>query len=161
MVLSVVTANADDSFDLRTADINCYKENEFSENMFVLVNASLTTKIRKVRIGVVAIRLHNPVTNQSTCVYAFQDGGSQLTLLRKSIAEEIGLHGTPRLQKCCGMHTTADVLMESMDLNICGIEEPETFNIKKVNVTEIVPEMPHSLPSALNLNDHENFKDLP
>ena len=102
-------------------------------------NASLTTKIRKVRLGIVAIRSHNPVTNQSTCVYAFQDGGSQLTLLRKSVAEEIGLHGTPRLQKCRGMHTTADVLMESVDLNICGIEEPDTFNIMRVNITEIVP----------------------
>ena len=90
--------------------------------------------MRKVRLGVVAVRLHNPVTNQSTCVYAFQDGGSQLTLLRKSVADEIRLHGMPRLQKCGGMHTTANILMESVDLSTCGIEEPKNLKSKALTL---------------------------
>ena len=130
--------------------LNCYENVEFRENTFIPKNASLTKKTRKVRLGVVAVQLHNPVTNQSTCVYAFQDGGSQLTLLRKSVANEIGLHGTPHLQSCRGMHSTANLLMESVNLRIRGIQEPETFEIKDVRLTEVVPELPHSLPNAFN-----------
>ena len=65
-----------------------------SEN-FPLSSYGLSTHNghKHVRLGIVAVQIHNPITGQSTNVYAFQDSGLQLTLLRKSVAEEIGLHG--------------------------------------------------------------------
>ena len=75
-------------------------------------------------------------------------------LLRKSVGNKIGLYGTPRLQSCCGMHSTANLLMESVNLRICGIQEPETFEINDVRLTDIVPELPHSLPSAFDFEGH-------
>ena len=50
-------------------------------------------KSHKVRLGVVAVQIQNPDNNKTACIYAFQDTRSQLTLLRKSVVEEIGLKG--------------------------------------------------------------------
>ena len=51
--------------------------------------------------------------------------------------------------------------MESVNLRIRGIQEPETFEIKDERLTDIVPELPHSLPSAFSFESHETFNDLP
>ena len=59
------------------------------------------------------------------------------------------------------MHTTANILMESADLHICGIQESDTFELNDVKITNVVPELPHSLPSTLDFEKYENFSDLP
>ena len=78
-------------------------------------------KSRKVWLGVVTVQIQNSVTNQSTCVYAFQDGGSQLTLLRRSVAKAIGLHDMPIIQSCRGMNSTVKRSMKIVNSHICGL----------------------------------------
>ena len=51
--------------------------------------------------------------------------------------------------------------MESSDLRIRRMHEAEAFDITDVKITNIVPELPHSLPSTLNFEEYENFRDLP
>ena len=125
-----------------------------------LCGLSANMRRKNVRLGVVAVQIRNPMTNQSIYVYAFQDGRSQLTLLRKSVANEIGLHGMPHIQPCLGMHAMANILMESVDLQIRGIHETEAFDITDVKITDIVPELQHSLPGTLRFEEYENFCDL-
>ena len=50
------------------------------------------------------------------------------------------------------MHSTANILMDgwSVDLRIRGIQESETFEINDVRITNVVSELPHSLPDTLN-----------
>ena len=86
------------------------------------------------------------MTNQSTYVYALEDGGSQLTFLRKSVANEICLHGMPHLQPCRGMHATANILMESAGLRIREIHESETFDLTDMKITNFVHELPLPYP---------------
>ena len=113
-------------------------------------------KSRKVRLGVVAVQIQNPVNNQSTCIYAFQDAGSQLTLLRRSVAKEIGLHGVPIIQSCCGMNSMVERSMEIVNIRIRRLKEPETFEIQDVKLTDVVPELYHSLPNEFNLYSYDN-----
>ena len=113
-----------------------------------------------MRLDVVAVQICNPITNQSTNVYVFQDSGSQLTLLRKSAAEETGLHGIPHIQSSRGMHAMANILLKSADIQIHGIHVTEAFDITDVKIADTVPELQHSLPGTLGLEEHENFCDL-
>ena len=57
-----------------------------------------------MRLGVLAVEICNPDTGEKKSIYAFQNTGSQMTLLRKSTMEEIGLHGTQYIQSCCRMN---------------------------------------------------------
>ena len=118
---------------------------------------SVHNKHKHVRLGIVIVQICNPITGQSTNIYTFQDSGSQLTLLRKSVAEEIGLHGTPHIQSCQGMHATTSILVESADIQIRGIHETDAFNMTDVEITETVPELEHSLLGTLGFEEHENF----
>ena len=65
-------------------------EIQFCENNILPKTGYTLAKGRKMRLGVVAVEIQNPVNNQSTCVYAFQDANSQVTLLRRTVVEEIG-----------------------------------------------------------------------
>ena len=69
-------------------------------------------KSGKVRLGVVAVQIQNPANDKTACIYAFQDTGLQLTLLRKSVADEIGIKGAPIIQYCKGMNSTVKTNME-------------------------------------------------
>ena len=104
--------------------------------------------------------IQNPVTNQSTCIYAFHDAGSQLMLLRSSVAKEIGLKGLPIIQSCSGMNSTVERKMEIANLRIRGFSENDTFNLDEVRLTDVVPKLPHSLPNDFDINSHENFSDI-
>ena len=100
----------------------------------------------KVHLGVVAVQIQNPDNDKTACIYAFQDTGSQLTLLRKSVAEEIGLKGTHIIQSCKGMNSTVKTNMELTELRIRDLKESDSFHLKDVRVTDNVPELPESLP---------------
>jgi predicted aspartyl protease len=113
-------------------------------------------KSRKVRLGVVAVQIQNPANDKTACIYAFQDTGSQLTLLRKSVADEIGLKGAPIIQSCKGMNSTVKSHMELAELRIRGLKESDTFHLKDVRVTDNVPELPESLPTELDIDSYEN-----
>ena len=65
---------------------------------------------KRVRLGVVAVEICNLRTNEIKSIYAFHDTGLQMTRLRKSVAEEIGLHGKPYIQPCRGLHVAAEFL---------------------------------------------------
>ena len=140
-------------------NLNC--ENiQFREDNTIPKNDYIMRKSRKVRLGVVAVQILNPVNNQSTCVYAFQDAGSQLTLLRRSVVKEIGLKGVPIIQLCRGMNSTVERSMEIVNLRIRGFKETDTFDIQEVRLTDVVPELYHSLPNDFDIDSHENFTDI-
>ena len=71
---------------------------------------------KHMRLGVMAVRIRNPITEETKSIYAFHDIGSQMTLLRKWMADEIALTCKVHLQPCCGMHVDTDVLMEDASL---------------------------------------------
>ena len=59
-----------------------------------------------------------------------------MTLLCKSIADEIGLHGTPYIQPWRGLHTKAGIPMANTTLCVHGIEETESHLMHDVTITE-------------------------
>ena len=83
-----------------------------------------------------------------------------MMLLRNTAAEEIGLHGLPIIQSCRGMNSAVERSMELVELRIRGLKEPEEFLINDVKVTEMVPELEHSLPNTLDVESFDDFKDL-
>ena len=48
---------------------------QFRKDNIIPKNDYIMEKSRKVRLGVVAVQIINPVNNKSTCIYAFQDAG--------------------------------------------------------------------------------------
>ena len=118
---------------------------------------SAHNRCKHVRLGVVAVQICNPITGQPTKVYVFQDSGSQMTLLRKSVTDEIGLQGMLHIQLCKGLHATANIHTESATLHIRGIHEITTYSMTDVKITDNVPEVKESLPDTLVLEEHVNF----
>ena len=149
----------DPSSVLVNENLNC-EDIQFRENNTIPKDGYIMAKSRKVRLGVVAVQIQNPVNNQSTCIYAFQDAGSQMTLLRRSVAKEIGLHGLPIIQSCRGMNSTVERSMEIVNIRIRGLKEPETFEIQDVKLTDVVPKLYHSLRNEFNIVSYDNFSDI-
>ena len=58
------------------------------------------------------------------------------------------------------MHATANILAENADIKIRGIHEIEAFDETDVKITNTMPELQHSLPGTLGLEEHDNFRDL-
>ena len=58
------------------------------------------------------------------------------------------------------MHAMANILVESMDIQICDIHETEAFDMTDVKITDTMPELQSSLPGTLGLEEHEKFRDL-
>ena len=113
-----------------------------------------------MRLGVVAVEIQNPVNNQSTCVYAFQDANSQVTLLRRTVVEEIGWSGLPIIHLYRGMNSTVERSTEIVSLRIHRLKAPEIFLIQDVKITDVVPGLEHSLPTGFNIDSYDNFTDI-
>jgi hypothetical protein len=144
---------------------------EFSNNVNVLQNyhnreidlpeGAIPLESRKVRLGVCAVKIQNPHTGFSTSVYAFHDSGSELTLLRKSAAREIGLVGDPISQSCRGMNSTVKTDMEVTTLHIRGLLEDKAYELEDVRITDNVPKLTRSLPHHMEFRLFDKFSDLP
>ena len=71
---------------------------------------------KHVRLGVGAVVITNPENGASAQVYAFHDCGSTMSLLRRSVADKLGLTGIKYIQKCKGFMTSKDLQMESASI---------------------------------------------
>ena len=111
-------------------------------------------RTKKVHVGVVAVEVKNPENGCCESVYVFHDGDAQITLLHRSVADRLGLHGKKFVQPCKGFLATADVDMESASIHVRGLWETEYHHVTKVRVTKQVPSMSHYLPHTLMLEVH-------
>ena len=113
-----------------------------------------------MRRGIVAVKIRNPSTNETKLIYAFHNTGSQMTILQKSVAEEIRLCVNSYIQPCGGLHVDAEMLMKDPSLQVCGLAESEFHDMANVWITDRVPTLGHSLPNTLILQEHPNFADI-
>jgi hypothetical protein len=109
---------------------------------------------------VCALSIVNPDTRFDTPIYAIHDPGSNFTLLRKSVAKEIGLVGEPILQsyKTLGSITTKRIELTKIHIN--GLEEDRGYALREVRIIEDMPKLNKWLPHHMDPHVRSEFKDI-
>ena len=73
---------------------------------------------KHIRLGLAAVVVINPKTGVATQVYAFHDSGSTMRVLRRSVADQLGLTGIKYIQKCKDILSSKDLQMESASIQV-------------------------------------------
>ena len=92
----------------------------------------------------------NPKNGTTAQVYAFDDSGSTMSLLRRSVADRLGLTITKYIQKCKESLTSKDLQMESASICVRGLAEQDDLLICDVGFLRDISHISQSLSHILN-----------